>query len=179
MKNSGAAKGPAWRSKLSKLFDWAIYASVAVLFGMLLMRGNSGPREGTQAKAFELPLASGDGTFRLEQAHGKPVLLEVFASWCGACKRAAPMVDRAYRQAQKSGIVFVGVSVDGNSDAARQAQASWPIDYPVVVDDGQVQQSYSVSLLPTFVLIDKSGAVKHVSAGVPSERTLQSWLSEP
>lgn len=176
---SRSSKGSAPPSKLSKLLDWAIYGSVALVFGMLLMRGKSGPAEGTRAKAFELPLASGDGSFRLEEAQGKPVLLEVFASWCGACKRAAPMVDRAYRQAQKNGYVFVGVSVDDNADAARQARANWPIDYPVVVDDGQVQRGYAVSLLPTFVLIDKSGTIKHVSAGVPSERTLQSWLSEP
>jgi peroxiredoxin len=165
------------RSKLSKAFDWALYAGIAGLFGVLVTRGSSGPSEGSAAKAFQLPLASG-GTFRLDDQRGKPVLMEVFASWCGACEHAAPMVDDVYKDAEKSGVVFVGVSVDSDAGAARRVQQSWPISYPVAIDDGQVQRAYGVSLLPTFVLIDKSGTVKRVSSGVPSRRTLSRWLAE-
>jgi thiol-disulfide isomerase/thioredoxin len=166
------------RRKLSKLIDWALYAAIAGLLIVLITRGGSGPREGSAAKSFVLPLASGNGDFRLDEQRGKPVLMEVFASWCGACEHAAPMVDDVYREAQKSGVVFVGVSVDDDPVAARRVQQSWPISYPVAVDDGQVRRSYGVSLLPTFVLIDRDGTVKHVSSGVPSRRTLSRWLSE-
>jgi cytochrome c biogenesis protein CcmG/thiol:disulfide interchange protein DsbE len=166
------------RSKLSKAVDWALYAGIAGLFGVLVTRGSSGPREGTTAKSFALPLVSGAGMFRLDEQRGKPVLMEVFASWCGACEHAAPMVDEVYRDAEKSGVVFVGVSVDADVRAAKRVQESWPIAYPVAVDDGQVQRAYGVSLLPTFVLIDKDGKVKRVSSGVPSRRTLSRWLAE-
>ena len=166
------------RSKLSKAVDLALYAGIAGMFGLLVTRGESGPRAGSQAKPFELPLASGSGSFNLAEQRGKPVLLEVFASWCGACEHAAPMVDEVYRDAQKQGVVFVGVSVDGEPRAAQRAKESWPIAYPVAVDDGRVQKAYGVSLLPTFVLIDKDGNIKRVSSGVPSRRTLSRWLSE-
>jgi peroxiredoxin len=165
-------------SKLSKLIDWALYAGIAGLFFVLVTRGGSGPSEGSTAKSFELPLASGAGTFRLDDQRGKPVLLEVFASWCGACEHAAPMVDEVYRDAQKSGVVFVGVSVDSDARAAKRVQEAWPIDYPVAVDDGRVQRAYGVSLLPTFVLIDRDGKVKHTTSGVPSRRLLSRWLGE-
>lgn len=155
-----------------------MYAGVAGLFGVLVTRGGSGPTEGASAQPFELPLASGDGTFRLEEHRGKPVLMEVFASWCGACEHAAPMVDEVYREAVNRGVVFVGVSVDESASAARRVQLSWPISYPVAVDDGKVQRAYGVSLLPTFVLIDKDGTIKRVSSGVPSRRTLSRWLAE-
>lgn len=166
------------RSKLSKVADWAMYVGVAGLLGVLVTRSSSGPSEGSAAKSFQLPLASGSGTFRLDDQRGKPVLMEVFASWCGACQHAAPMVDEVYREAEKSGVVFVGVSVDGDAAAAKRVQETWPIAYPVAVDDGRVQKAYGVSLLPTFVLIDRDGTVKRVSAGVPSRRTLSRWLSE-
>jgi len=155
-----------------------MYVGIAGLLGVLVTRGSSGPAEGSTAKSFQLPLASGSGTFRLDEQRGKPVLMEVFASWCGACQHAAPMVDEVYREAQKSGVVFVGVSVDGDADAAKRVQQSWPIAYPVAVDDGRVQKAYGVSLLPTFVLIDRDGTVKRVSSGVPSRRTLSRWLAE-
>lgn len=166
------------RSKLSKAVDWAMYAGIAGLFGVLVTRSASGPSEGATAKPFQLPLADGSGVFRLDEQRGRPVLMEVFASWCGACEHAAPMVDDVYRGAERSGVVFVGVSVDGDARAARRVQESWPIAYPVAVDDGSVQRAYGVSLLPTFVLIGKDGVVKRVSAGVPSRRTLSRWLAE-
>ena len=166
------------RSKLSKAADWALYAGVAALLGVLVTRSSSGPREGTAAKPFILPLASGAGSFNLDAQRGKPVLMEVFASWCGACEHAAPMVDEVYKAAANSGVVFVGVSVDNDLGAARRVQESWPIAYPVAVDDGRVQRAYGISLLPTFVLIDKDGTVKRVSSGVPSRRTLSRWLTE-
>jgi peroxiredoxin len=171
-------EGAQPRSKLSKLGDWALYVGVAGMLGLLITRGSSGPEEGAQARDFELPLADGSGRFRLGDQRGKPVLLEVFASWCGACERAAPMVDEVYREAQKNGVVFVGVSVDDDARAAARVQQSWPITYPVAIDDGSVHKSYGVSLLPTFVLIDRDGTVKRVSSGVPSRRTLSRWLGE-
>lgn len=166
------------RSKLSRVADVALYVGIAGLFGVLVTRGSSGPKEGARAASFELPLAAGGGSFRLDAHRGKPVLMEVFASWCGACERAAPMVDDVYREAATSGVVFVGVSLDDDARAAARAQQSWPIAYPVVVDDGRVSRGYSVSLLPTFVLIDRDGTIRHVSSGVPSRRTLSRWLSE-
>lgn len=166
------------RSKLSRVIDVALYVGIAGLFGVLVTRGGSGPKEGSRAASFELPLATGHGSFRLDDQRGKPVLMEVFASWCGACERAAPMVDEVYREAAQSGVVFVGVSLDDDARSAARVQHSWPIAYPVVVDDGSVSRSYGVSLLPTFVLIDRTGTVKRVSSGVPSRRTLSRWLSE-
>jgi thiol-disulfide isomerase/thioredoxin len=178
LNTSTDAQPGSGRSKLSKAADWAMYVGIAGLLGVLVSRGTSGPREGSTAKSFQLPLASGSGVFRLDAQRGKPVLMEVFASWCGACQHAAPMVDDVYREAQKSGVVFVGVSVDDDPRAAKRVQESWPIAYPVAVDDGSVQRAYGVSLLPTFVLIDRDGTVKRVSSGVPSRRTLSRWLAE-
>jgi cytochrome c biogenesis protein CcmG/thiol:disulfide interchange protein DsbE len=169
---------PRARSKLSRITDYALYAGIAGLFALLVSRGSSGPKEGATAAGFQLPLASGNGSFSLEQHRGKPVLMEVFASWCGACQHAAPMLDDIYKDAAKSDVVFVGVSVDDDARAAQKVKERWPIAYPVAVDDGSVAKAYGVSMLPTFVLIDRSGKIKRVSSGVPSRRTLSRWLAE-
>ncbi len=178
MTSSVHVEGAKPRSKLARLTDVALYVGIAGLFGVLVTRGGSGPKEGAAAASFALPLVSGGGSFRLDEHRGKPVLMEVFASWCGACERAAPMVDDVYKEAAQQGVVFVGVSLDDDARSAERVKQSWPIAYPVVVDDGSVSRGYGVSLLPTFVLIDRDGTIKHVSSGVPSRRTLSRWLSE-
>lgn len=164
------------RSKLSRVVDVGLYVGMASLLGALLLRGGSGPEEGSVAAPFELPLASGGSTFGLKP--GKPVLMEVFASWCGACERAAPMMADVHQEASEKGVTLIGVSLDDDASAARRAQRAWPIAYPVAMDDGSVSRGYGVSLLPTFVLIDEHGKVRRVSSGVPSRRTLSRWLSE-
>jgi thiol-disulfide isomerase/thioredoxin len=141
-------------------------------------RGNQGPKEGTVAQPFDLQLVGGGGQFRLEEQRGKPVLMEVFASWCGACENAAPMLQQVHRDAQQAGVVMVGVSIDDDVNDARGVQKDWPIPYPVALDDGSVKRAYGVSLVPTFVLIDRDGTIKRVSTGVPSRRTLSRWLTE-
>lgn len=178
MSTSVDVSGDKPRSKLSRAVDVALYVGIAGMFAALVMRGGSGPKEGSTAASFELPLASGAGTFALTQQRGKPVLMEVFASWCGACERAAPMLDDVYKEAAAKGIVVVGVSLDDDAQAARRAAQTWPIPYPVAVDDGSVARAYGVSLLPTFVLINGDGTVRRVASGVPSRRTLSRWLAE-
>ena len=178
MNSSSEVQGSKARSKLSRIADVALYVGIAGLFGVLVTRGGSGPKEGARAATFALPLVSGGGSFDLAEHRGKPVLMEVFASWCGACESAAPMVDEVYKEAAQQGVVFVGVSLDDDARAALRVKQSWPIAYPVVVDDGSVARGYAVSLLPTFVLIDSEGTVKRVSSGVPSRRTLSRWLAE-
>lgn len=178
MSTEHAPAAPASRSKLSRLVDGLLYAVIAGLCAALLLRGGAGPEEGTPAQGFELALASGQGSFRLEEQRGKPVLMEFFASWCGACESAAPMLEDVYEEAKRRGVVVVGVSIDDDARAAARVKQSWPIPYPVAMDDGSVKRAYGVSLVPTFVLVDRDGTVRRVSSGVPSRRTLSRWLDE-
>ncbi len=163
--------------KLSRVVDYAIWAALAIVFAIVVLRRNSGPDTGHAAAAIDLPLLSQQGRFRLEDQRGKKVVIEVFASWCGACRRAAPDLADTYRD-HASEVAFVGVMVDGNPEEARRAVREWQIPYDVALDDGTVAKSYKVDLLPTVVLVDERGVVKHVSAGVPSRGQLESWLRE-
>jgi peroxiredoxin len=155
-----------------------LYLAVAGLLAVLVARSGQGPEAGRQAAPFTLSLVGSEGRFALEQHRGKPVLMEVFASWCGACESAAPMLRDVYREATQSGVVLVGVSIDQQARDAERMKQSWGIPYPVALDDGSVKRAYGVSLVPTFVLIDRDGTIKHVASGVPSRRTLSRWLAE-
>jgi len=159
------------------------YALLAVgFFGLLSLFQTPGPELGTQAAKFELPLlapdAAGRHTSRLSDHAGRPLLIEVFASWCGACRRSAPTVARAHEK-HKSEMSFLGVSVDGDFSAAQRIKRDWQVPYPVAHDaDGSFARAYQVSVLPTFILLDRAGRVREVSTGAPSAKQLDEWAEQ-
>jgi thiol-disulfide isomerase/thioredoxin len=162
----------------NKLFDYVIWAALAVSAVVLVKHHrSSGPEEGSDAAAFDLPLLGTEGRFALSGQRGKAVVMEVFASWCGTCRRAAPVLSEMYREHAGSNVAFVAVSVDESRQKAEQARTEWKIPYPVALDDGSVSRGYAVSLLPTVVLIDKHGKVRRSVAGVPSKRELDEFLA--
>jgi peroxiredoxin len=159
-----------------RLFLLLVVLGVGVLiFG----RQSSGPAKDALAPDFTLPVvAGGTGRFHLADARGTPVMVEVFASWCGVCRHSAPAVAAAALAPRQREVRFVGVSVDQSADEAVGAAKAWNIPYAVAFDDGKLAKAWNVTVLPTFVLIDAEGRVRHVSAGSPSDKELETWLGE-
>ncbi|MGC4091914.1 MAG: TlpA disulfide reductase family protein [Polyangiaceae bacterium] len=164
---------------LSRAIDYALYAALAVVALKFVARKFSGPSAGAQAASFELPIVNKPGAqFRLQDHAGKPVLMEVFASWCGACRRSAPALVESWQRHHDKGVEFVGVSIDSSRDDAARVRSDWSIPYDVAIDDGRVAKAYGIEVLPTFVLIGKDGKVRHVSTGATSPSEIDSWLGE-
>ena len=165
------------RSHLIDLFVYGALAALAVLF---ISRKLSGPSEGVRAAPIDLPLVGAvDGErFRLEEKRGRPVLIEVFAGWCGACRRSAPTVVDAWKQHQGKQVSFLGVSVDHSADDALRVKRDWGIPYDVVLDDGTVSKQYNIEVLPTFILVSGDGVVRKVATGVPSQEDISDWLEK-
>ena len=162
----------------SRLIDYAIWAAIGVAFVAVLRRRSSGPEEGSRAAPIDLPLVGEQGRFQLAEQQGKAVVVEVMASWCGACRRAAPVLAEAYRSLDPEQVTFVGVSLDDNMAEAAALKAKWAIPYDVALDNGSVARDYNVSLLPTVVVIGRDGTIRHVSSGVPSKSDIERWTAE-
>ena len=162
----------------SRVFDVVVWVAIGVVVVALVRRRSSGPSEGSVAPRINLPLVGATGRFDLEQVKGKPVVLEVFASWCGACRRSAPVLSEAFRAHSPNDVAFLGVSIDDSPDEAARAKATWGIPYDVAIDDGSVSRGYKVSLLPTVVVIGRDGVVRHTTTGVPSRAELDRWIAE-
>jgi thiol-disulfide isomerase/thioredoxin len=112
---------------------------------------------------------------KLDGKRARPLLIEVFASWCGTCKRSAPALADAYAT-YGNDLDFLGVSVDDSRQAALQAKQDWRIPYQVAHDDrGVFAQQYRVRVLPTFILLDEEGLIREVSAGMPGRSRLSEW----
>jgi cytochrome c biogenesis protein CcmG/thiol:disulfide interchange protein DsbE len=163
--------------KASRLIDYAIWAGLLAAVVFVVVRRHSGPETGTPAAAFDLPLVGSEARFNLAAQRGKPVLVEVFASWCGACRRAAPTLADAFAD-HRANVQFVGVVVDDDPREAARVKSDWGIPYDVAMDDGSVSRNYNVQLLPTIILIDKTGTVRRVTTGMPTRSQLEGWIAE-
>lgn len=164
-----------------KLFELLRYGALGVgvyLVASHFVRHSSGPKEGATAAPFDLPLAGQPGRVNLAALRGKPVLMEVFASWCSACKRSAPRLVDAYNEHHDKNVKFLAVSVDEDASAAARIKGDWNLPFDVALDDGSVSRGYGVSMLPTLIYIDANGTVRHAAAGVTSRSEMENWLAD-
>ncbi len=157
---------------------YALFVIAGLALVMMFTRRPSGPRVGAEASTFELPLVNSSSRFNLAGERGRPVLIEVFASWCSACRASAPLLSDAARAERARPVRFLGISTDDNAEQARRAMTNWDIPYDVALDNGSFAQAYRITLLPTIVLIDAEGRVKRVSSGRPDEAELEGWLAD-
>lgn len=103
---------------------------------------------------------------RLQEQRGRVVMLNFWATWCGPCRTEMPHLNRLHDKYRSSGFVLLGVNVDDDPAKAAGVAGKWGIRFPVLLDsDKKVSQLYDLSSMPTTVLIDRNGRVRHVHRG--------------
>jgi thiol-disulfide isomerase/thioredoxin len=98
--------------------------------------------------------------------HGRVVLLNFWASWCGPCRVESPDLDAVYRQTRVRGVQVVGVAVKDDEQALRAFVATKKISYPSLFDpNGKVTlrfRDFPPRGLPYTIVLDKQGRVAAV-----------------
>ena len=135
------------------------------------------------APGFELKDLEGKPV-SLEEAKGKVVLLNFWATWCGPCRAEIPdLVDLQKRYREKLEIIALATEEDDADEVRRFVQGSG-INYRVAMASDDVVHAYGgIAALPTSFVIDAQGRVvqKHVGLNDPSlyERELKAMLGMP
>ena len=102
--------------------------------------------------------------FTLSQQHGKVVMLQFTASWCGICRGEMPHIEKRIWQPHKDNTDFVLVGVDREEprEVVEEYTAQLGTTYPMLLDEkGDVFASYALrkSGITRNVLIDRDGRI--------------------
>ncbi|MDI6857461.1 MAG: TlpA disulfide reductase family protein [Dehalococcoidia bacterium] len=175
---------PAW-ARWTRRLGFAFVVAVALGLVALLAYGlankgeaGAGPlRLNRAAPDFTLSLFDG-GSFTLSENRGKPVVLNIWASWCEACRDEADELEQAWRDYRDEGVVFVGVNVLDNDADARKYIEEFGITYPNGPDEGSIYFDYGATGVPETFFINREGVIVLKYAGPLSTDSLSAFIEE-
>lgn len=119
------------------------------------------PQEGFLAPSFTLQDLGG-AQISLGDFKGKVVLLNLWATWCGPCRKEIPSLERLYQLRKDRAFEILAVSVDRTSPSkVASFVANQQMSFPVLVNPrGDVGQRYWAKAIPTSFLLDKKGVIR-------------------
>jgi cytochrome c biogenesis protein CcmG, thiol:disulfide interchange protein DsbE len=130
---------------------------------------NIAPQKGFLAPDFETQTLTGE-TIRLSDLRGKPVILNLWASWCPPCREEMPALQRIYIEYKDKGLLVLGfhMTAQDSQGAAMNFVRENGLTFPTLLDlDGEVSRIYHVQALPTTFFISSDGVIKDLIIGGP------------
>ncbi|HKJ44729.1 MAG TPA: TlpA disulfide reductase family protein [Balneolales bacterium] len=114
-----------------------------------------------QKKAdYNLPLITFDGQkANLSQFKGKVIFINFWASWCPPCVAEMPDIYNLYNKVKSPGIAFLMISLDNNTQKAKNFIKRKGFTFPVYFLDGPLPPVYSTTAIPSTFVISKAGHI--------------------
>lgn len=122
-----------------------------------------------------------DGSpFTLSTHRGEVVVLNVWATWCGPCRKEIPDFIEIQKALRDQGVLFVGISVDKNGwKAVRPFAKKYDINYPLTLADRTFLKEYGpFRAIPVTFIIDKKGKIAYGGAGRINTQSLEKVLKK-
>ncbi|NOL42545.1 TlpA family protein disulfide reductase [Kribbella sandramycini] len=141
------------------------------------------PAERKAAPAFGGTTLDGK-QWKLADAAGKVVVMNVWGSWCGPCREEAPDFTAAAKELG-SGVQFIGLNTrDMQTAAPKKFVEVFGVDYPSIYDPYGKEllkfrgQKLSPSAVPATLVIDKQGKVAARVLGPVNKETLVAMVKD-
>jgi thiol-disulfide isomerase/thioredoxin len=122
---------------------------------------------GKLAPDFTLPLSAGGDLTLSKKAAGDVIVLDFWATWCGPCRQAMPIIDRVTKSFADKGVRLYAVNLQETVAEVQRYLKEQGLDVNVAFDkDGGVAEKYKADSIPETVIIGQDGTVQVVHVGL-------------
>ncbi|MBI1798259.1 MAG: TlpA family protein disulfide reductase [Candidatus Eisenbacteria bacterium] len=159
-------------------------SSLATLLaaGCILSVAAAAPRSaraGEVAPPFTIHTLDGKSV-RLSDLHGRPVILDFWATWCGPCRSSMPHLSAMQSRYRDRGLVVIGVSMD-DEDAkfVRHFADRMGLTFRVALAEDPLIDAYGpITALPTAIYIGRDGRIVRRVVGYIDAETMEAYVRE-
>jgi thiol-disulfide isomerase/thioredoxin len=118
-------------------------------------------------------------TLSMASFKGRPLVLNLWATWCPPCVEEMPLLDAFYKQHAAKGWQMLGLAIDQPS-AVRTFLGKTPVSYPIgLAGLGGTELGKSLGNLsgglPFTVVFAEDGTVRQRRMGRVTEADLKAW----
>jgi peroxiredoxin len=141
----------------------------------------------TAAPAFQLADSSGTNK-QVTDYRGKVVLLNFWATACGGCQLEIPWLIDLDSAHKSDSFTVIGVSMDTSYEGSKSADQAWSqvkpfvtdhkMNYPILMGDAMLINSYKLGAVPATYLIDKQGRIAATYNGVAEKNDVDSNINK-
>lgn len=116
---------------------------------------------------------------RIAGLKGYPVVVNVWASWCGPCRVEFPYFQRLSAKLGRK-VAFLGVNSEDNDDAAKTFLSDHQIPYPSYTDhDAAIANDLGGRGYPRTAFYDSSGELTELHSGqFPDQQSLEDAIEK-
>ena len=121
--------------------------------------------DGERLAELVLPCLTGGPAVNLAHLGGRPMVINLWATWCGPCREEMPILQDGYQRFGDQ-VSFVGVATKDSPQGAAAFLEDVGVVYPQLVDvDGQLLASLGIPGLPVTLVLDAQGRVMNRHVG--------------
>ncbi|WPB57639.1 TlpA disulfide reductase family protein [Xylophilus sp. GOD-11R] len=163
---------PQWRRGIWAGLGAASAVWIAGSFALLVAAGP--PRE---LPAFSLQSTAG-APVSLEAFRGKPVVVNLWATWCPPCQAEMPVLQAAQARRRDIHFVFLNQGESSGTVAEFMARRRLVLDNVLLDSRSEAGKRFDGEALPTTLFFDASGRLVDRHLGLLSQATLERYLQK-
>lgn len=136
------------------------------------------PLLGKSVPDFALTLLDGS-IVRREDLKDKIIVLDFWATWCGPCLQAMPVIAETTRKFGDKGVQFYAINVGESSSLVKGFVSEQDWDVTVASDpNGDLIDLFTAKSIPLTLVIAPTGIVEAVHQGFPGEAELAQQFTD-
>jgi thiol-disulfide isomerase/thioredoxin/outer membrane lipoprotein-sorting protein len=128
----------------------------------------------------DVSLTGADGReTTLSSFRGRPLLIDVWATWCGPCLAWMPSLGRLEKEMRGKGLQVVSIDRDETAETATRYLSLHEFGWPNYHDgEGRLSKALGDRRIPLTLLVDAQGRIAYAGIGGEDEAALRKAIAD-